>query len=326
MSLYNKYRPKKFSQLIGPAKRAGTTICKLIADGAPPRALFFYGESGCGKTTLAQIIAATMNCEALQEHEPCGTCASCESIFVDKDYVLIDGSFDTSVDNIRGVVADAQLPLIGVNWNVIILDEMHNLSKTAQDAMLTVVENPPPNVIFIFCTTLRKKINKTLLNRCLEFHFKVPSTADIKNLLVSICQKEQKGPEIVKTLGNTFDSVRGAISRLEVALTGGDATVEKEKREFPIPLQVTQMIKNGRRPSKATLAQWIDEMRTNADTSRIMILESLNSKFIKCLKESGSASDLTRLKRAIDIMSRHEVNSIPVFLTIDLFEVFSSQT
>jgi DNA polymerase-3 subunit gamma/tau len=178
IALARKWRPKKFSELVGQ-DHVVRALSNALTQGRVHHAWMFTGTRGVGKTTLARIIAKALNCQALVDNEPCGTCDSCESIDRGRyvDVIELDAASNTQVDNMRELLETAAYaPSVG-SYKIFIIDEVHMLSKSAFNAMLKTLEEPPEHVKFILATTDPQKVPVTVLSRCLQFNLKpIPAT------------------------------------------------------------------------------------------------------------------------------------------------------
>jgi DNA polymerase III subunit gamma/tau len=192
LSLYNKYRPKKFSSVSSQdytvAVLKNSVELKKIA-----HAYLFAGSKGTGKTTLARIFAKAVNCENPQKGEPCGKCKNCRSIESGQslDITEIDAASHTGVDNIRELKENINVLPSTLKYKIYIIDEAHMLSKGAFNALLKSLEEPPEFVIFILATTEIHKIPPTIISRCQRFDFKRIPNKQIFEKLRKIAQKEK---------------------------------------------------------------------------------------------------------------------------------------
>ncbi len=179
-------RPQKFDDLIGQDFVA-STLKNSIANGQIAHAYLFSGPRGCGKTSTARILAKVLNCEAGVENAPCGHCTACQEIArgASLDVIEIDGASNNSIDNIRQIKDEVLFPPNSGKYKIYIIDEVHMLSKAAFNALLKTIEEPPPYVIFIFATTELHMVPATIKSRCQQFHFKLGSMDQIKNLLAA---------------------------------------------------------------------------------------------------------------------------------------------
>jgi len=172
--LYRKYRPQKFSEVIGQ-EHVTQTITNEIKNGRIAHAYLFSGPRGCGKTTTARIIAKAVNClnRKSSEAEPCNQCANCLEIQSGRaiDLIEIDAASHRGIDDIRELREGIKFAPSKLKYKVFIIDECHQLSKDAANALLKTLEEPPAHAIFILATTELHKILPTILSRCQRFNF-----------------------------------------------------------------------------------------------------------------------------------------------------------
>jgi DNA polymerase-3 subunit gamma/tau len=226
--LARKYRPLRFQDIVGQESLVNT-LKKCIIEKTIPHAFILNGIRGVGKTTAARIMAKALNCEMPEDgYEPCGKCNSC--IAVDKgnhlDIVEMDAASRTSVDDAREIISSTQYKAVMGKFKVFIIDEVHMLSKSAFNAFLKTLEEPPLHVKFIFATTEIKKIPETVLSRCMRFDLKRIGNDDLKNHLKSIANKENVKADdaginlIVRCSGG---SARDAMSLMNqcISMNGG---------------------------------------------------------------------------------------------------------
>jgi DNA polymerase III subunit gamma/tau len=171
-TLYRKYRPVTFSELIGQ-KHVVQTLKNAVKSERIGQAYLFAGPRGTGKTSIARIFAKTINCQHLKNGEPCLKCDSCKNILAGRalDIIEIDAASNTGVDNIRELRETVKLPPSSLKYKVYIIDEVHMLSGGAFNALLKTLEEPPANVVFILATTEVHKIPETILSRVQRFDF-----------------------------------------------------------------------------------------------------------------------------------------------------------
>ncbi len=191
--LARKWRPRNFSQLVGQ-EHVVKALSNALEQGRLHHAYLFTGTRGVGKTTLARILAKCLNCTA-QDHptaEPCGVCPACGEIdggrFI--DLIEIDAASNTGIDNMRDVIENAQYAPTAGRFKVYIIDEVHMLSKSAFNAMLKTLEEPPSHVIFILATTDPQKVPVTVLSRCLQFNLKQMPPGHIAGHLKNVLDAE----------------------------------------------------------------------------------------------------------------------------------------
>ena len=191
-ALYRKYRPQTFDDVIGQQVII-KTLKNSIINNKISHAYLFTGPRGCGKTTIAKILAQTINCQNLQGSEQCGECVFCTQLKEKKaiDIIEIDAASNNGVDEIREINNKVNLvPAVG-KYKVYIIDEVHMLSISAFNALLKTLEEPPSHVVFILATTEPHKIPATILSRCQRFDFKPLTVKEIKTNLKNIAEKEK---------------------------------------------------------------------------------------------------------------------------------------
>jgi DNA polymerase-3 subunit gamma/tau len=191
--LARKWRPRNFSQLVGQ-EHVVRALSNALDQGRLHHAYLFTGTRGVGKTTLARILAKCLNCTA-QDHpaaEPCGVCPACSEIDAGRfiDLIEIDAASNTGIDNMRDVIENAQYAPTAGRYKVYIIDEVHMLSKSAFNAMLKTLEEPPGHVIFILATTDPQKVPVTVLSRCLQFNLKQMPPGHISGHLQKVLEAE----------------------------------------------------------------------------------------------------------------------------------------
>lgn len=186
-----KYRPRTFEEMIGQ-NAVVQTLQNAVRNGRVAQAYLFSGMRGVGKTTAARILAKALNCKEGPTPTPCNRCEFCEEINQDKslDVIEIDGASNTSVDEVRTLREGVQYKPIHCRSKVIIIDEIHMLSKSAFNALLKTLEEPPPNTVFIFATTEFHKVPATIVSRCQSFEFKRITHSDIFRHLRDLAGKE----------------------------------------------------------------------------------------------------------------------------------------
>src|SRR3989454_2057607 len=186
-----KFRPQVFEDVVGQ-KPIVQTLQNAIQMGRVGHAYLFSGPRGVGKTTTARILAKGLNCAEGPTIIPCNHCPSCEEITLGKslDVLEIDAASNTGVDNIRELRESAKYAPARSRYKIFIIDEVHMLSTSAFNALLKILEEPPPHVIFIMATTERHKLPATILSRCQQFIFRTISPAEIQAHLRQIADRE----------------------------------------------------------------------------------------------------------------------------------------
>ncbi len=191
MSLYTKYRPRDWDSVIGQ-DMISTILRNSLRQGRVGHAYIFTGSRGTGKTTSARILAKWVNCENLQDGNPCHTCANCQAFDAGSmlDIIEIDAASNRGIDNVRELIDKSRYePSMG-KWKIYIIDEVHMLTGESFNALLKTLEEPPPHVKFILATTEIEKVPETIRSRSLRFDFRKITEADIVKRLQFVAQEE----------------------------------------------------------------------------------------------------------------------------------------
>ena len=218
LSLYRKYRPQNFGEVVGQ-QHVTQTLQTAIKQDRLAHALLFSGPRGTGKTSTARILAKALNCER-DGDEPCGECDSCVSITSGSslDVVEIDAASHGSVDDARDLREKVAYASYSGRWKVYIIDECHMLSPAANNALLKVLEEPPSHVVFVFATTEPHKVLQTVLDRCQRYEFRSINSLDTAGRLSQICELEgiHADPETLTLISSRAGgSMRDALSLLD---------------------------------------------------------------------------------------------------------------
>ena len=226
LALYRKYRPSVFADVIGQ-EHVTVPLANALESGKTHHAYLFSGPRGCGKTSSARIMARSLNCEKGPTPNPCGLCQSCKDLVANGpgsiDVIELDAATHGLVDDARDLRDKAFFAPVQSKYKIYIIDEAHQLGPGASNALLKVVEEPPPHVIFIFATTEPEKLISTIRSRTHHYPFRLVPPGTLTTHLEGICQSESvqvaKGvlPLVVRASGG---SVRDALSVLGQLLAG----------------------------------------------------------------------------------------------------------
>jgi len=235
-TLYRKYRPATFGEVIGQ-KHVVQTLKNAVKSGRIGQAYLFAGPRGTGKTSIARIFAKTINCAQLKNGEPCLKCDSCKFITDGRalDVIEIDAASNTGVDNIRELRETVKLPPSSLKHKVYIIDEVHMLSGGAFNALLKTLEEPPANVVFILATTEVHKIPETILSRVQRFDFTRLTIEEIINRLEEIArlEKVKVDREALEIIASSSEGgMRNAESLLGQVIALEDKRVTAREVEF----------------------------------------------------------------------------------------------
>lgn len=222
ISLYRKYRPKTFSDVVG--QEVVVKILKnSIINEKVSHAYIFSGPRGTGKTSIAKIFSKAVNCLETKDGDLCNHCKNClTNIDEEIDIIEIDAASNNGVDEIREIRNNVKLMPVHLKYKVYIIDEVHMLSTSAFNALLKTLEEPPKHVIFILATTEFNKIPSTVISRCQKFDFKKIMNTQIENRLKYILQQENKNlsEDVIKLIAKLSDGgLRDAINMLDQAIS-----------------------------------------------------------------------------------------------------------
>ena len=284
--LARKYRPQTFADLIGQDILV-QILTNAITTNKIANAYLLTGVRGVGKTTTARLIAMSLNCQNKKQDtcEPCGNCESCNSIKLDHnlDVIEMDAASKTGVDDVREIIDNVKYKPINNEYKIFIIDEVHMLSKSAFNALLKTLEEPPEHVKFIFATTEAKKIPVTILSRCQRFDLKRVESLKLSLHLKKISELEKVKIDdgAIALLVRAGDgSVRDSLSLLDQAIINNNQTVSVDSVTKMLGLadrgKIYDLIENIAKGNAAkSLAVFRDLYNSGADI--LMIFEELLS-------------------------------------------------
>jgi DNA polymerase III subunit gamma/tau len=231
-SLYRRHRPRTFADVVGQ-EHVVRTLRNAIEQDKVHHAYLFVGSRGTGKTSMAKMLAACLNCVNGPTIEPCGVCESCVSIAgaTSMDVIEMDAASNNSVDDIRELRDSVQYAPVTGRYKVYILDEAHMLSTAAWNAFLKTLEEPPPSTIFVLATTEAHKVMDTVVDRCHRFDFRRPTVEQLATVVQRVAQKEtiDIAPEAVALVArNATGSYRDALGTLEQLVTYSGSAIATE--------------------------------------------------------------------------------------------------
>ncbi|MEQ1602167.1 MAG: DNA polymerase III subunit gamma/tau [Methylophilaceae bacterium] len=327
--LARKWRPKSFETLVGQA-HVVRALTNALEQQRLHHAYLFTGTRGVGKTTIARILAKSLNCETGITAHPCGVCSAC--VDIDKgrfvDMLEVDAASNTQVDSMRDLLENAQYaPTVG-RFKVYIIDEVHMLSRNAFNAMLKTLEEPPAHVKFILATTDPQKVPVTVLSRCLQFNLRQMSGTSITEHLLRILSEEKipSEPVALQLIARAAaGSMRDALSLLDQAIAyGGNAVHEAEVRamlgavdqSYLFALLLALVNQDG----KALMAQAreMEQRSLSFDTALNDLAQLLHQIAIVQTVPESLAQDLPEREALLDLAQKLSAEDIQLYYQIVL--------
>ena len=256
ISLYRRYRPQTFSDMVGQSAAVGV-LMESLREGSLGHAYLFSGPRGCGKTSAARLVAKSLDCLNRGDGcEPCGVCENCRAIAAGEhlDVIEIDGASNRGIGEIRDLKSHVNLKPLSAAYKVYIIDEVHMLTEQAFNALLKTLEEPPANVVFLLATTEPHKVPVTIRSRCQHIPFHRITIADTVERLKYVCAQEGIAveDEAVWELARQADgALRDALSLTEQAVALGRGRLS---------LDSVKELTGG--SSRTELEKWVTQMRT----------------------------------------------------------------
>lgn len=329
--LYRKYRPQSFSEVIGQ-DHVVKTLTNSLASKSISHSYLFSGPRGSGKTTIARILAKSINCENLKNSEPCNKCDSCQEITAGKslDLIEIDAASHTGVDEVRDLISGIKFTPVKSKYKIFIIDECHQLSKSAANALLKTLEEPPAHVIFMLATTESHKMIPTIISRCQRFDFKRLLVSEIIKKLEFILKKENMKfePSALSLIAlNARGSFRDAESLLDkcINFSGKVTTIKtKEIKELLGIVEVSQIsqfvdyiILNNTKDAILRISSMMDSgvdlqefTKTLVFYLRQSLLLKINPDFLNLQNSGLSAEEIEKIKTQTANLTEKEIQKM----------------
>ena len=325
LPLYRKYRPQEFSDLVGQENLV-KAFTNAINTGKIAHAYLFCGPRGTGKTSSARILAKSLNCQEGPTLTPCGKCPSCQDILNGTmlDVIEMDAASNRSVEDAQNIIDKIHYAPVNGKYKIFIIDEVHMISKTAFNALLKTLEEPPENVIFILATTEPQKVLETIISRCQRFDFRRITVDDIVKRLEYISQKE--GIKISRDALFTIAKNSQGGMRDALALLDQISVLDTEK-EIAAD-QVNDMLGKIDNDTLINLAQFIFDKSVENTIQKIneiyakgneplQIIENLiqyfrNLSVVKTCKDEKVVTELTLLSSDVINKMKSQVENITV--------------
>ncbi len=311
------YRPSKISEVVGN-ETIKRTISKAMIKGTLPHAMLFTGQSGCGKTTMARVIALGLNCITGITDEPCCECVSCKATLNLNSFAVqeLDGALTGNIDTVRNLLNNLpSAPMGGERFKIVIFDEAHNLSGKAEDALLKFLEDTPDHVYIILCTNLPAKLNEMTRNRCKITQFGRLEDVDIYKLLEQVCQFEgfDYKTDILRYISEESNGVpRAALSYLQQVAAEGSWTKDNASLiiNAGVDIDHVEVFDFCRLIIKERNFQKSVKAYSKIKKIPIEIIRmAVCGFFVGCLKRANNLKDAQQFSEIIDLTSKPYFNN-----------------
>lgn len=331
LALYRRYRPRTFSEVIGQ-KSTIQALTNALKTDKVSHAYLFCGQRGTGKTTIARLLAKSINCTNKKDYEPCNECESCLEINEGKsmDLIEIDAASNRGIDEMRNLKEGIRFSPIKSKYKIFIIDEVHMLTKEAFNALLKTLEEPPEHAIFILATTESEKLPATIISRTQRFDFKKLTLKEIAERLKLLAKKENIdiSDEAIKEIALSAEgSLRDAESLLDQLISLGYEEINFQTLEEVLGRvnfeKVSQFLNFVAKKESGEAIRVINEiyddgadlvefsrailknlrkillLKTNPDTEKIL-KDELTSEQLTTLKELVNKFDVKELKKLME--------------------------
>lgn len=328
--IYRKYRPSTFAD-VTDQDHVKRTIQNQIASGTVAHAYLFTGPRGVGKTTIARLLAKTVNCTQVKKSEPCNACSACTAILEGSamDVIEIDAASHTDVENVRdNIIGNVRFPPSVLSRKVFIIDEVHMLSSSSFNALLKTLEEPPAHALFILATTEIHKVPETIISRCQRYDFKrVPAQAMVKRMQ-EIAKKEKReiAEDVLQEIARHSDGgMRDAESLLGQIFSLGEKKITMDTASLVLPatttvlvLEFTQALLHKQAGEAVQLLGTYVEQGVDMTHFLDDVIDFLRQLLLCSLGDSTSLSqtyDEKSAKRAQDLLAQTTPNDLSLAIT-----------